>query len=68
MSLVAAKGNFLLKVRLLVVLPLKLLLRKFLRSRVQEEVVVIVVMLRFSKRERKKNLIMYMYRLLAFEV
>ena len=49
MSLVLAKKKFLMKVRLLAVPHLKLLLKKVLRSQVQEEVVVIAVMPQFSK-------------------
>ena len=65
---VAKKNNFLLKIRLLANLHLKLLLKKVLRSRVREGLVVIVVMPQFSKGDIKSNLTVYMYRLLAFAI
>ena len=65
---VAKKNSFLLKVPPLAVPHLRPLLRRALRSRVREEVVVIAVMLQFSKVHIINNLILYMYRLLAFEI
>ena len=56
---VAKKNSFLLKVRLLAVLQLSLLLRRVLRRRVWEEVVVIAVMSQFSKGDINNILIVY---------
>ena len=64
----AKKNSFLLKVRLLAVFHLSLLFRRVLRSRVREEVVVIAVMPQFSKGDTNNNLIVFMYRLLAFGI
>ena len=64
----AKKNSFLLKVCLLAVLHLKMLSRRVLRSRVQEEVVVISVISQFSKGDINNSLIVYMYRLLAFKI
>ena len=58
--LLLQKNSFLLKVRLLGVLHLSLLLRRVLRSRVRDEVVVIAVMTQFSKGDIKNNLIVYL--------
>ena len=65
---VAKKNNFQLKVSLLAVPHLNLLFRRVLKSRVREEVIVIAVMPQFSKGDTNNNLIVYMYRLLAFGV
>ena len=65
---VAKRNNFQLKVRLLAVLHLSLLFRRVLRSRVREEVVVISVMPQFSKEDTNNNLIVYMFKLLAFGI
>ena len=65
---VAKKNNFQLKVLLLAVLRLSLLLRRVLKSQVREEVVAIAVMLQFSKGDISNNLVVYMYRLLTFEI
>ena len=65
-SPVLAKNSSLLKVRLLAILHLKLPSRKFLRSRAQEKVVAIVAMPPLSRGDIYNNLIVYMYRLLAF--
>ena len=62
------KNNSLLQVRPLAVLPLKQLLKRILRNRVREEVVVITVMPQFSKGDINNNLIVYLYGLLAFEL
>ena len=61
-----AKSSFLLQVHLLAVLHLSLLFRKSLRSRGREEVVVIAVLPQFSKGDTNNNLIVYLYRFLAF--
>ena len=67
MSPVAAKKKqFSFESPLLVVLHLKLLSRKVLRSRVRKEV-AIVAMSRFSQRDVNSALALYMYRLIAFE-
>ena len=63
----AKKKHFLMKVRLVAFFHLKLLSRKVLRSRVREEMVAIFAMPRFSKSDTNNNLILYMYRILAFE-
>ena len=60
--------SFLVKVRLLAVLHLRLLFKRVLRSLVREEVVVIAVMPQFFKGDTLNNLIVYMYRLPAFGV
>ena len=62
------KNIFLLQVRLLAVLHLNLLFRIVLRSRGREKVVVIAVVPQFSKEDTNNNLIVFMYRLLAFEI
>ena len=62
------KNNFLLQVRLLAVLHLSLLFRKVLRIRGQEEVVAIAVMPQFSKGDTNNNLLVYLYKLLAFKI
>ena len=64
---VTKKNSFLLQVRLLAVLHLSLPLRKNLRSR-GPEVVVIAVMPQFSKGGTNKNLIVYLYRHPAFGI
>ena len=62
------KTFFLLKVGLLAVLQLKLLFKRVLRSRVRKEVVVIAIMPQFSRGDINNNLIVYMYKLLAFGI
>ena len=62
------KNSFLLQVRLLAVLLLSLLLRRVLRSRGREEVVVIAVMPQFSKGDTTNKFFVYLYRLLAFRI
>ena len=65
---VTKKNSFLLQVRLLAVPHLSLLLRKILRSRGREEVVVIAVMPPFSRGHINNNLIVHLYRFLAFGI
>ena len=65
---VAKKNSFLLQVHLVAVLRLSLLFRKVLRSRGRKEVVVITVMPQFSKGDTNNNLIVFLYRLLAFGI
>ena len=64
----AKENSFLLQVRLLAVLHLSLLFKKVLRCQGREEVVVIAVMSQFSKGDTNYTLIVYLYRLLAFEI
>ena len=65
---VTKKNSFLLQDRLLAVLYLSLLLRRVLRSRGREEVVVIAVMPQFSKGVTNNNSILILYTLLTFGI
>ena len=62
------KNNFLLKVRLLAVPHLKLLLKRILRSRVREEVVVMAVVPQLSEGDINNSLFVCIYRLLPSEI
>ena len=62
------KNSFLLQVRVLTVPLLSMLLRRVLRSRGRENLVVMDVMPQFSQGDTVNILIVYMYRLLAFGI